>query len=162
MIPQRLTVVRGVLAFAAALLTVSVLPRFGVTVDLALVLVVAVALRGGTEAGALMGLATGLLVDLTPPGATPLGVGALSYAAVGALAGVLHRSLRVSMLLPALVVLVAQGVLQITRGVALVAAGMSIEPVRAVCFVVFTAVAGALLVPPLVRLEGWFVRRGMA
>ncbi|GAB3585504.1 rod shape-determining protein MreD [Calidifontibacter terrae] len=162
MIPQRLTVVRAILVVFAALLTVTVLPRFGMPIDIAAVLVVAVALRGGTEAGALMGLATGLLVDLTPPGSTPLGIGALSYATVGAVAGGLHRSLRVSILLPALVVLVAETLLQASRAAALVASGMPVEPLRALSFVLLTALAGALLVPPLLRMERWFVHRGMA
>ncbi len=162
MIPQRLTVVRAVLAVAAVVLTVAVLPRFGVPVDLVVVLVVAVALRGGTTAGALMGLATGLLVDLTPPGSVPLGIGALSYAAVGAVAGVLHRSLRVSVLLPALVVLVAEALLQLVRAVALLVTGLSPRPLHALAFVVLTAAVGALLVPPALRVERWFVRRGMA
>lgn len=162
MIPQRLTVVRAVFAVFAALLTVTVLPRFGVPVDAVAILVVAVALRAGTEAGALMGLATGLLVDLLPPGATPLGVGALSYAVVGAVAGVLHRSLRVSILLPAVVVLVAEALLQASRAAAQLIGGLPVDLLRIPVFAAVTALVGALVVPPLLRVEHWFVRRGMA
>ena len=88
LIPARLTVVRTLELLLAVLLTVTVLPRWGVPVDLVLVLVVAVGLRAGTQVGALFGLVAGLLVDVVPPGSVPLGATALVYAAIGAGAGV--------------------------------------------------------------------------
>src|SRR5690606_39125734 len=81
-------VTRAVLLLAAVLLPsalppASQLPR----ADLVLVVVAAAALVHGPTTGLLTGLAGGWLLDLVPPGAEPLGAGALVYAAVGVLLG---------------------------------------------------------------------------
>ncbi len=75
----------------AALAVATVLPRFGVPVrfrpDLVVLLVAASAVVRGPAHGALLGLAAGWVVDLVPPGGSPLGLTALLYAAAGATAG---------------------------------------------------------------------------
>ena len=59
--------------------------------DLVIIVVVATALASGSTAGALTGLLGGWLLDLAPPVADPLGIGALGYAAAGWLAGRARR-----------------------------------------------------------------------
>ena len=79
----------------AALAVATVLPRFGVPArfrpDLVVLLVAASAVVRGPAQGALLGLAAGWVVDLVPPGGSPLGLTALLYAAAGATAGLFHR-----------------------------------------------------------------------
>lgn len=162
LVPARLTVVRAVELLLAAVLTVAVLPRWGVPLDLVLVLVAAVALRSGSEVGALFGLVAGLLVDLVPPGSVPLGATGLLYAAVGAGIGLLHRSLRASVLLPALCLLLAAGAVQVVRLAVAASSRQGFDLAHAVAIVALTVVVGALLVPPTIRLERHLVERGMA
>lgn len=161
LIPARLTVVRTLELLLAVLLTVTVLPRWGVPVDLVLVLVVAVGLRAGTPVGALFGLVAGLLVDVVPPGSVPLGATALVYAAIGAGAGVLHRSVRASVLLPAACLLLAAAAVQLVRLGVAASARQGFDLGHAAALVVLTAVVGALLVPAVMRLEHHLVARGM-
>lgn len=162
MIPQRLTVVRGLLLLVCALLGVTVLARHSVPLDLLVLPVAAVALRAGSLPGALMGMTAGLLVDLFPPGTGVLGLSAFSYAAAGALLGFLHRSLRVSVLLPLLAVLAAELVVQLVRCALVVSTGIPVDLLTALWFVLLTGAVGALVVPVLIRMERGFVRRGMA
>lgn len=81
------------LLLVAALVAMLALGSRGVVdpPDLVLALVVGVALAAGSSAGALIGLVGGWLLDLAPPVADPLGLGALGYAAAGWLAGLARR-----------------------------------------------------------------------
>lgn len=63
------------------------LPTPVTTPSLLLVLVVASGLLGGPVAGAITGLAAGLLADVAPPSALVVGVGAAGLAVAGAVAG---------------------------------------------------------------------------
>lgn len=161
MIPTRLTAVRSLELLVAALATVTVLPRWGVPVDLVLVLVVAVGLRAGAQEGALFGLAAGFLIDLVPPGSAPLGLSALVYAAVGAAAGGLHRSVRASVLLPFACLLLAAAAIQLLRSAVDAYARQGFDLAGALALTSLTALVGALLVPPVMRLETYLVDRGM-
>lgn len=162
MIPQRLAVVRALLLLGAAVLTVTVLPGMRWPIDLVLVLVVAVALRAGSQVGALFGLTAGLLIDLLPPGSTPLGLSAVLYAGIGAAIGLANRSVRASVLVPSVGVLLAVATMQTLR---LGAAFVSRQPIdlgHAALVTVVTAMVGALVVPPLMRLESYLHDRGMS
>lgn len=162
MIPSRLTVLRALLLSLAALLTVTVLPSGGVPADLVLVLVVAVGLSSGTQAGALFGLAAGLTVDLVPPGSAPLGLTALIHAAVGAGCGVLQRSVRASILVPIVTVALATTGIQLLRLLTSLVAGQTPNLTHASALIVCTALAGAVIVPLVIRAESYLVARGLA
>ncbi|NHN55905.1 rod shape-determining protein MreD [Calidifontibacter sp. DB0510] len=162
MIPHRLTVVRAVLLVLGVLLTVSVLPRWAPPPDLPLVLVVAVGLRAGSASGALMGCAAGWLLDLVPPGGAPLGLTALMYAGLGACAGLVQRSVRASVLLPAGCVLVSSVAAQAIRALAAVLGDTAYDLGAAAITVALTTALGAVLIPPILRIERSLVHRGLA
>ena len=100
--------VRAVLLLAAVLLP-SAWPAGAPRPDLLVLVVAAAALARGPVTGLLVGLAAGWLVDLVPPGAEPLGAGAFTYAAVGALLGSLRRYAVVSPLAPWLLTVLGSG-----------------------------------------------------
>ena len=82
----------GVLAILAAVAAAAAPARqLTYAPDVLALIVVAAGLSGGSTRGALVGLLAGWITDLMPPGGVLLGAGALSYAAVGALAGRGHR-----------------------------------------------------------------------
>jgi rod shape-determining protein MreD len=91
-----LGLLRAAAVLVAAVAVATVLPRFGLPVgfrpDLVVLLVAASAVLRGPAHGALIGLAAGWVVDLVPPGGSPLGLTALLYAAAGATAGMAHRT----------------------------------------------------------------------
>lgn len=91
--------VRSGLLLVAVLLP-SAWPAGAARPDLLVLVVAAAALSRGPLTGVLVGLAAGWLVDLVPPGAEPLGAGALTYAATGALLGALRGYAVVSPLAP--------------------------------------------------------------
>ena len=76
----------------------------GVVPDLALVVVVVVAIRRGPEAGAALGFAAGLLLDLAPPADHVAGRWALALVLAGFLAGRVREDARSSTLTSVLVV----------------------------------------------------------
>lgn len=161
MIPGRLTVLRVLLLSLAVLLTVTVLPSWGVPADLVLVLVVAVGLSSGTQVGALFGVAAGLMVDLAPPGSAPLGLTALIHAAVGAGCGVLQRSVRASILVPVVTVALAATGIQLLRLLASLVTRQAPDLTHAAALIVCTALAGAMIVPVVIRAESYLVERGL-
>ncbi|WP_147899745.1 hypothetical protein [Serinicoccus profundi] len=87
--------VRILLLLAAALLP-SAWPAGLARPDLVLLVVAGVALLHPPQVGLLVGLAGGWFVDLVPPGAAPLGGGALAYAAVGLGLGAVRQALVLS------------------------------------------------------------------
>ncbi|GAA4358923.1 rod shape-determining protein MreD [Angustibacter luteus] len=145
------------LVVLAQLLNVCVLARWswpGATPDLTLLVVVALALLGGPASGVVAGLSAGLLVDLTPPGAGPLGLTAVAYALAGAVAGRWHRPGERSLLLPvtaaaaaALVASAVQALIPLLSGRESI--GSTLTGLGAS---VLYAVLGALVVVPVVVL----------
>lgn len=125
----------------------------GVTPDLTLLVVVALALLGGTRAGAGAGLAAGLVADLTPPGAAPLAATALAYCLGGAVAGRWHRRGERSLVLPVLAAATAGLVVGVVQAVVAAAAGAGtgLGELALRCAVsAGYAAAGSLVVVPLV------------
>lgn len=59
----------------------------GLAPDVILVAVIAVAIRRGGTVGAIVGVTAGLLVDLSPPSASLLGVSAVAFGLVGGVTG---------------------------------------------------------------------------
>lgn len=158
--PTPLIVLRVVLVVVAAILGASVLPRpGGATADLVLLVVVAGALMRGAMTGALLGLAAGWVVDLVPPGGSPLGAAALCYAAAGALAGLTRRFGAWSALLPVFATALAALVIQGTRLLVAAASGELLDWTRAGWSVLLTVAVGVVLLPLLLMLERAMVRR---
>ncbi len=76
--------------FFAVIVEVTLLSRLGLpgaTPDLVVVSVVALALAMGPTQGATAGFAAGILLDMSPPADTLLGVNAIVYLAVGFVTG---------------------------------------------------------------------------
>ncbi|GGU28777.1 rod shape-determining protein MreD [Nocardioides albus] len=88
--PVLRNVLIGLLVVIAVVLQLSVAPAFairGITPDLALLVVVAVALARGGQAGLVAGFAAGVLLDLAPPADHTAGRWALALLIVGYVAG---------------------------------------------------------------------------
>lgn len=128
--------------------------------DLVLLVVAAAALMRGPVTGALVGLAGGWLVDLVPPGGEPLGAGALSYALAGALVGAARHWAPASPLVPWVAAVGGAAVIQAVRGLT-AAAGVGVaHPVDLAWSVAATALFALLLLPVLIGVERFLVRRG--
>lgn len=86
----RQAVVIFVVVFSAVIIQVTLLSRLGLpgaTPDLVVVSVVALALAMGPTQGATAGFAAGILLDMSPPADTLLGVNAIVYLAIGFITG---------------------------------------------------------------------------
>jgi rod shape-determining protein MreD len=86
----RQAVVIFVVVFSAVIIQITLLSRLGLpgaTPDLVVVSVVALALAMGPTQGATAGFAAGILLDMSPPADTLLGVNAIVYLAVGFITG---------------------------------------------------------------------------
>lgn len=151
------------LILVAYLLQVTLLARLGIpgaTPDLVLVVVVALALAYGPMTGAICGFSAGMLVDLAPPAAGPVGIAALLGMGIGALAGgAIDPRDRTVPLLAGVVALAAGAMVLGTAAIeALLGTGRVSWP--AVPGLVLTAMAYAVLLAPLV-IPGvaWLARR---
>lgn len=130
--------------------------------DLVLLVVAAAALLHGPVTGALTGLAGGWLVDLVPPGGEPLGAGALSYALAGALVGAARRWAPASPLVPWIAAVGGAAMIQLVRGLT-AAAGVGVaHPGDLLWSVAATALFALLLLPVLIGIERFLIRRGWA
>lgn len=155
---------RVVLAAGLVLLTqlvdVTVLAREHwplATPDLTLLVVVALALLGGSRSGATAGLAAGLLVDLTPPGAGPLGLTAVAYGLAGLVAGRYHRPGERSLLLVLLAGGAAGATSAVVQALAALADGASFSQAlgAVVGGAAYALVASLVVVPLVVVLDRW-------
>ena len=121
--------------------------------DLVVVAVTAFALVDGSRGGALWGLVGGWLVDLAPPGATVLGLGALLTGVAGLVAG---RGRRVDRLALGWVVVVggaAAAAVAALRVVLALATGMPVAGSATAVGILLPPATAGLLVPLLVRLD---------
>lgn len=87
----RQALIIGTFTLLAVLIELTLLSRLGIpgaTPDLVVVTIVAIALAMGPVQGAVAGFASGLLLDLAPPGDTLIGVNAIVYVAIGFITGV--------------------------------------------------------------------------
>lgn len=127
--------------------------------DLVVAVLTAVGVVDGVRSATLWGLVGGWLVDLTPPGAAVLGVGALLHALGGAVAGRGRREDRVT--LPWVVLVAGAVALAVTAGRVLLAAwaGEPVDLLVGLARVVLTAATAGLVVPLLRRLEDGAERR---
>lgn len=158
--------VPGVLLRVLLLLTAVLLPSAWpaglARPDLVILVVAAAALLHRPSTGMLVGLLGGWLLDLVPPGAEPLGAGALTYALVGLLLG-LGRGLTVaSPLLPWVATGLAAAAVLAVRYVAS-AAGFGVAlPLELVWSWLMTMLVAVLVLPLLMGLERRLVDRGWA
>lgn len=80
----------GIVALVAVVVQTAVLARLpvpGPVPDLAVLVVIAVALVAGANPGAIAGCGVGLLVAIVPPDVAPMGAAALVYTVLGYLVG---------------------------------------------------------------------------
>jgi hypothetical protein len=157
-----LSMLRAAVIVLAAACSAVVLPRFGAQwpgPDLVLPVVVAAGLLGGSARGALVGLGAGWVVDLMPPAAATLGVGALTYAAVGAASGLLHRDGGRSAFLPPLATLVAAGIVAAVGILRVVETGRPVPWASVGWSVAMTTAVGVAVVPVLISTERALMRR---
>ncbi|WP_298891130.1 rod shape-determining protein MreD [uncultured Serinicoccus sp.] len=153
--------VRGALLLAAVLLP-SAWPAGLARPDLVLLVVAGVALLHPPPVGLLVGLAGGWLVDVVPPGAAPLGAGALVYAAVGLGLGAVRRQLVLSPVLPWVATGLAAALVLGVRGVAAAAGVGRALPGELAWTLAVTMLVAVLVLPVVMRLERWMTQRGWA
>lgn len=151
---------RGLALVAAVLLAVTLGARHLAPVpDLVVVLVVAWALLRGPRTGAAAGLVGGWIVGLVPPGAEPLGVHALTYAAAGLLAGRFRHEGPVAAPRVAVVTLGAALVVQGVDVLRALAVSAPVDLLDVMVRTVLTASVGAVVVPFVVAAERAVLRR---
>lgn len=151
-----------VLLLVTAVLLPSAWPAGLARPDLVILVVAAVALLHRPSTGMLVGLLGGWLLDLVPPGAEPLGAGALTYALVGLLLG-LGRGLTVaSPLLPWVATGLAAAAVLAVRWVASAAGFGVVLPLELVWSWLMTVLVAVLVLPLLMGLERRLVDRGWA
>lgn len=134
----------GVLLLTAFLVQSTALVRLGLpgaTPDLMLLVVVALALAWGAEAGALTGFAAGLLVDLAPPADGPLARWTFALTLVGCAVGSFTQDAERSLLVPLGAVAAAAGV----AGLVVAAVGALVGEPGTSWSRVFTSVPSAVL-----------------
>lgn len=162
--PGRLRWPLRLAAWALALVVTLALGARGVVAppDLLLLVVVATGLTSGPRAGAAMGLLAGWSLDLAPPAAAPLGMGALLMAGAGWVSGRAARRGGHPWWWP--VPVVATGYL-ISRSVPVLtdlAAGLPVGWSALGWQLVVTVTLALLVVPLLERTDAALVERGWA
>ncbi|MEO7060960.1 MAG: rod shape-determining protein MreD [Lapillicoccus sp.] len=176
--PTLLGLLRAAAVVVAALTVSTVLPRLGLPArlvpDLVVILVAASAVLRGRVHGAFVGLAAGWVVDLLPPGGSPLGATALLYAAAGAVAGTFHHPGNRGVLAPLGSVAAASVVVQVGRLAFVVLSdggggvGVGVQALSgldldgAASQVAATVVASLLLMPIGITVDRALVRRRLA
>lgn len=161
--PTLLGVLRTAYVLVAALLVSTVLPRLGVppgaVPDLVLVGVVATAVLRGPVHGALVGLLAGWVVELVPPGGTPLGLTALVLMVAGLTAGFFRSPSSRSPLRPLAALFVAAVVVVAVHLAAAVLADGDPGLLGASRRLLATVLAGVVLLPALLAIDRALVRR---
>lgn len=164
--PTLLGLLRTAGVAVGALAAATVLPRLGMPTgwvpDLVLVLVAASAVLRGPGHGALLGLAAGWVVDIVPPGGTPLGATALLYAAAGASAGAFHHPGNRGPLAPLGSLALGAAVVGVGRLAFIIVGEGVIDPLATLSRVISTVLAGVLLLPICLAVDRALVGRRLA
>ncbi|HEU4999882.1 MAG TPA: rod shape-determining protein MreD [Lapillicoccus sp.] len=150
----------------AALAVATLLPRFGVPArylpDLVVLVVAASAVVRGPAHGALLGLAAGWVVDLVPPGGSPLGLTALLYAAAGATAGLFHRAASRSLVGAVLGLAAATAVVELGRVCVAILGDGVVDLGSAATRTAVTVAVGLVALPALLGVDRALTRRRLA
>ena len=161
-----LGLLRTAAVLVAALAVATVLPRFGVPYrylpDLVVLVVAASAVVRGPVHGALVGLAAGWVVDLVPPGGSPLGLTALLYAAAGATAGLFHRAAARGMIGALLGLAAATAVVELGRICVSILGDGVVDLGSAATRTAVTVAVGLLALPALLGVDRALTRRRLA
>jgi rod shape-determining protein MreD len=161
-----LGLLRTVTVLAAGLVVATVLPRFGVPSrylpDLVVVVVAASAVVRGPAHGALLGLAAGWVVDLVPPGGSPLGLTALLYAAAGAAAGLCRPAAGRGLPGALLGLAAATAVVELGRLCVAVLGDGVVDLGSAVTRTAVTVAVGLVALPALLGVDRALTRRRLA
>ncbi len=145
---------RGAAIVVGAVLVVTLAARqVGLVPDLLAVVVAVIALREGVWGGAVAGMAAGWVLDLLPPGATLLGLSALSYAVAGAVVGRFARIGPVSRLVLSAQAVLACIVVDAVTVVVALARGGALDTGALAGRWLMTATVALLLGPAMVRLD---------
>ncbi|MEZ5320716.1 MAG: rod shape-determining protein MreD [Microthrixaceae bacterium] len=143
-------------AFVVQIGLVTQIRVFGVVPDTLVVLSVCAGLSGGPQRGAVVGFWLGILFDLPRP-MHPLGISALAYLVVAALAGVAQAVVLQSGRLMSIVIVAACsvfGVLVFAVESAMFGGHAFANP-QFGTILLTTALVGAVLARPGLRLAGW-------
>lgn len=161
-----LGLVRSAAVLAAALLVATVLPRYGVPArflpDLVVLVVASSAVLRGPVHGALLGLAAGWVVDLMPPGGSPLGLTALLYALAGATAGSLRRTGGRSIVIPLAAVAAGSSVVELGGVCVAILGDGPVDVPNAVTRVLATVLVGVVALPLVLGVDRALTRRRLA
>ena len=130
--------------------------------DLVVLVVAAAGLMRGPTTGLLVGLAGGWLLDLVPPGASPLGAGALVYGAAGLLLGLARRYADASPLLPWLATALGAGLVLAVRGITAAAGIGRVVLTELAWSWLMTALVAIVVLPALIVVERWLRARRWA
>jgi rod shape-determining protein MreD len=161
-----LGLIRTVAVLVAALTVATVLPRFGVPArflpGLVVLVVASSTVVRGPAHGALLGLAAGWVVDLMPPGGSPLGLTALLYAAAGATAGLAHRAASRSLFRAILGLAAATVVVEIGGVCVAILGDGSFDLAAAATRTLTTLGVGLFALPLLLGVDRGLTRRRLA
>jgi rod shape-determining protein MreD len=161
-----LGLIRAALVGVSALAVATELPQPGIPSrlfpDLVVIVVAASAVLRGPAHGALVGLASGWVVDLLPPAGSPLGGAALLYAVAGASAGAFHRPGGRGPAFPLAALGSAAVVVRLGELVVAVLGDGVIDVPAAATRVTVTLAVGVILLPVIISLDHSLVRRRLA
>lgn len=147
----------------AVLLQVCIVNRLGLpggTPDLVVIVVVAFALVGGPQRGAIVGFAAGLAVDFLPPADHLAGRFAFAYAIVGYLAGLLEDAEETSVITTILLVGAGSAAaVLLYAGVGVLISDPRVTPRATAHALVATVVYDVVLAPFIVPLVSAATRR---
>ena len=159
----RQVLIVGTATLLAVLIEVTLLSRLGIpgaTPDLVVVTVVAIALAMGPVQGAAAGFASGVLIDLAPPGDTLLGVNAVVYILIGLVTGVAvdprDRTIPIMM---GMTGLATGAAVLLTAGLDTMLGSDRVDWEQIPVLTLTSALYGVLLAPGVILLVAWIVRK---
>lgn len=153
----------GVPLLLASLIQVTLLSRLGLpgaTPDLLVAIVVAVALAMGPTQGAVAGFLAGVILDVSPPSDTVVGVNSIVYLAIGFVAGYIVDSR--DRTVPGMIAIVGLSCAAAALGTAVVDSILGSPRVLwdTVPLITLTsALYGALLAPLVIPLMDWLTKK---